>query len=197
MKPSFLTERVKVAANCFWNAEGRQPLASAPPGSLPVILSRCSCQTNEAQLVLWAPGSTLPFFFFSQLRSPEVRFPDFSSPSQDWVFFSLTAGGGIECNPAGVWQGLLHLEGHLQEAPTWAIMRLNGSVSIVLRTVPSTWWGICRQSVWAFPPAFLGVIVCASSWLVWWWSMNLHELWWVIRHVSVHCLHLCSSAIAF
>lgn len=47
------------------------------------------------------PREHIALFLFSQLPSPEVRFPDFSSPSQDWVIFSLTAGGGVECNPAG------------------------------------------------------------------------------------------------
>ena len=75
-----------------------------------LVLCQSFCPGVPVRLMTPAPAlgprEHIALFLFSQLRSPEVRFPDFSSPSQDWVFFfSLTAGGGVECNPAGVVAG--------------------------------------------------------------------------------------------
>ena len=160
MKPSFLTERVKVAVNSLWNAEGRQPLGSAPPGSLPVILSRCSCQTNDPSSCSGPQGVHCPFSFFSvEIPWGKISRLFLSLSGLGFFFFPSLRVAVLSVTQQVLWQGLLHLEGHLQEAPTWAIMRLNGSVSIVLRMMPSTWWGICGQSVWAFPPAFLVVVL--------------------------------------
>ena len=61
------------------------------------------------------PREHIALFLFSQLPSPEVRFPDFSSPSQDWAFFS-----SLRVVVLSVTQqvSMLHLEGHLQETPS-------------------------------------------------------------------------------
>ena len=110
-----------------------------------LVLCQLFCPGVPVRLMTPAPAlgprEYIALFLFSQLRSPEVRFPDFSSPSQDWVFFFFPSlrVAVLSVTQQVLWQGLLHLEGHLQEAPTWAIMRLNGSVSIVLRMMPSMW----------------------------------------------------------